>query len=115
MILVLMNAHPKPWAALLHPARRFATVCLDQASNIADALAFGYNPRPSKNPGRQLRNSRCPFWKSLFFPFAATESPACPMVSIQNNHYRARGEGTAIRVSGFDRLVEEWIVFESSG
>ena len=58
MILVLMNAHPKPRAALLHPGRRFAAVCLDQASNIADALAFGNDPRLSENPGGQLRNCR---------------------------------------------------------
>ena len=58
MILVLMNANPKPRAALFYPARRFAAVCLDQASNIADVLAFGNDSRLSENPGGQLRNCR---------------------------------------------------------
>jgi len=58
MILVLISAHPKPWAALLHPGRRVAAVCLDQAANIADAVAFGNDPRLSENPGGQLRNCR---------------------------------------------------------
>jgi hypothetical protein len=65
MILVLMNAQSKPRAALLHPGRRFAAVCLDQASNIADALAFGNDPRLSENPGGQLRNCRHSFSELL--------------------------------------------------
>jgi hypothetical protein len=41
MIFVLINSDPKAWAALLDPGGRFAAVRLGQASNIADALAFG--------------------------------------------------------------------------
>lgn len=65
MILVLTNANSKPRAALLRPGRRFAAVCLDQASNIADALAFGNDPRLSENPGGQLRNCRHSFSELL--------------------------------------------------
>ena len=61
MILVLMNAHLKPRAALLYPGRRLAAVSLDQASNIADAPAFGDDPRLSENPRGQLRNCERPF------------------------------------------------------
>jgi hypothetical protein len=79
MVLVLMNAHPEPRAALLYPARCFAAVSLDQALNIADALALGNNPRLSENSRGQLRYCERPFLKSLIFPsntLAAPESPA---------------------------------------
>lgn len=94
MILVLVNAHLKARATLLHPTRRLATVCLDQASNIANAVAFGDDPRLSENPGGQLRNCRRPLCKSLIYlsnTSVAPESPDRQMIGIQNNHYRARG------------------------
>jgi hypothetical protein len=68
MILVLINTHLKPRAALLYPGRRFAAVSLDQTRNIADAPAFGDNPRLSEKPGGQLRNRRCPLCNSMIFP-----------------------------------------------
>ena len=118
MVLVLMNAHPKPRAALLYPGRCFAAVSLDQASNIADALAFGDNPRLSENPRGQLRNCERPFWKSLIFPsntLAAPESPARGKIGIQNNRYRALGvKRTAVRFSGLNYLIKEGIVLEPS-
>ena len=93
MILVLINAHLKPRAALLYPGRRFAAVSLDQASNIADAPAFGDDPRLSENPGGQLRNWRRPLCNSLIFPsntFVVPDSPDCQMIGTQNNHYCLR-------------------------
>ena len=89
MILVLINAHLKPRAALLHPRRWFAAVSLDQASNIADAPAFGDDPRLSQNPGGQLRNRRRPLCNSLGFPsntFVVAESPDSQMIGIFRRH-----------------------------
>ena len=92
MILVLANAHPKARAALLYPGRRFATVCLDQALNIANALAFGNDPRLTENPGGQLRNGNRPLGKSGIYPSNISGAPGSPdrqIVDIQNNHQRA--------------------------
>ena len=89
MILVLINAHLKPRAALLHPLRRFAAVFLDQALNIADAPAFGDDPRLSENPGGQLRNRRRPLCNSLGFPsntFVVPKSPGSQMIGIFRRH-----------------------------
>jgi hypothetical protein len=89
MILVLINAHLKPRAALFHPGRRLAAVSLDQASNIADAPAFGDDPRLSENPGGQLRNWRRPLCNSLILPsntFVAPESPDCQMIGSCGRH-----------------------------
>jgi hypothetical protein len=83
MILVLINAEPKARATLLDPGRRFAAVSLDQASNIADAPAFGDDPRLSENPGGQLRNWRRPLCNSRIFPsntFVVPESPDRQMI-----------------------------------
>ena len=93
MILVLVNAHLKARATLLHPGRRLATVCLDQASNIVNALAFGDDPRLSENPGGHLRNCRHPLCKSLIYwsnTCVAPESPNRQVIGIQGNHCRAR-------------------------
>lgn len=92
MILVLVNAHLKARATLLHPGRRLATVCLDQASNIANALAFGNDSRLSENPGGQLRNGKRPRGKSRIYPSNISVAPGSPdrqMIDIQNNHQRA--------------------------
>jgi hypothetical protein len=89
MILVLMNAHIKPRAALLYPDRRLAAVSLDQASNIADALALGNNPRLSENPGGQLRNRWRPPCNSLIFlshAFVVPESPDRQMIGSCGQH-----------------------------
>ena len=89
MILVLINAHLKPRAALLYPGRRFAAVSLDQASNIADAPAFGNDPRLSENPGGQLRNRRRPLCNLLIFPsntFVVPESPDRQMIGSCGRH-----------------------------
>ena len=94
MILVLINAHPEARAALLDPCRRFATVGLDQASNIANASAFGNYPRLSVNPRCQLRNSRCPLCNSLVFPSNTSVAPGSTdhqVIGIQDKHYRVRG------------------------
>jgi hypothetical protein len=89
MILVLINAHLKPRAALLHPRRRFTAVSLDQASNIADASAFGDDPRLSENPGGQLRNWRRPPCNSLVFlsdTFVVAESTDRQMIVSCKRH-----------------------------
>jgi hypothetical protein len=78
MILVLINAHPKAQAALLDPGRRIAAVSLDQASNIADAPAFGNHPRLSENPGGQLRNCKPRLGKSPIYP---TNIIACARIT----------------------------------
>lgn len=89
MILVLINAHLKPRAALLYPGRRFAAVSLDQAANIADASAFGNHSRLSENPGGQLRNWRRPLRNPLVFPsnaFVIPESPHHRMIGNCGRH-----------------------------
>lgn len=78
MILVLINSHLKARAALLDPGRRFAAVRLNQASNIADSLAFGNDPRLSENPGGQLSNCGRPLCKSPIFPSNTFVAPGSP-------------------------------------
>jgi hypothetical protein len=93
MILVLTDAHPKPRAALLYPARCFATVCLDQTPNFANASAFCNHPRLSENPGCQLRNCKRPLGKSLILPSDTSLHPShltVRWIGIQNNHYCLR-------------------------
>jgi hypothetical protein len=68
MVLILMNAHLKARAALFYPGRCLASVFLDQAPNIADAPAFGDDPRLSDNPGGQLSNFRYPLCESSIWP-----------------------------------------------
>ena len=89
MILVVMNADLKPRAALFHSGRRFATVCLDQPSNIANASAFGDDPRLSEHPGGQLRNRRRSLCHSLIFPgntFVSPESPERQIIGSCRRH-----------------------------
>jgi len=75
MIFVLNNTKSKARAALLNPSRRFTAVCYHQASNIANASAFGDHPRLSQNPGCQLRNCKCPLCKSLILTSKTALAP----------------------------------------
>jgi hypothetical protein len=97
MILVLMNAHLKPRAALLHPGRRFAAVSLDQASNIANASAFRDDPRLRENPGGQLGNWSHPLRNSVIFQsntFVVPESADRQMIDSCRQHVLSiRGQG----------------------
>jgi hypothetical protein len=86
MILVLINAHLKPRAALLYPGRCFAAVSLDQTSNIADAPSFRNHPRLSENPRGQLRNWRGPLCNFPSNTFVASESPDRQMIGSCKRH-----------------------------
>jgi hypothetical protein len=117
MVLVLINAYPKPWTTLFYPTRCFAAVSLDQASNIADTFAFGNNPRLSENPRAQLRNCERPFRKSLLFSSntpAAPDPPARSKIGIQKPSPGTGSQGATICVTGRYDFVKDGIVLESS-
>ena len=96
MVLVMMNAHLHSRAALFYPGRRFASVCLDQASNVADAPTFGDDTRLSENSGGQLRNGRHPPCKSLMHPSHETVGRSSSEITIT----RVRLEKNTINPNG---------------